>query len=179
MPPNLDELRDRALEEAAKTGTLADIAQAVTIAKAIAEERKADEELAAARRTFTLSRTQSLVAGITAIVSVAGLVATSVYNIAQLSATREQVETTEWRDLLTSIDRLNTRASESSDGALPLAVLRRLQALFGGRASDRSHRHVADLTPEWFSAEFNSHFCIELSDLGRAHGSDLRSVVTI
>lgn len=113
MPPNLDELRDRALEEAAKTGTLADIAQAVTIAKAIAEERKADEELAAARRTFTLSRTQSLVAGITAIVSVAGLVATSVYNIAQLSATREQVETTEWRDLLTSIDRLNTRASES------------------------------------------------------------------
>ncbi len=113
MPPNLDELRDRALEEAAKTGTLADIAQAVTIAKAIAEERKADEELAAARRTFTLSRTQSLVAGITAIVSVAGLVATSVYNIAQLSATREQVETTEWRDLLSSIDRLNTRVSES------------------------------------------------------------------
>jgi hypothetical protein len=104
VPSKLDELRDRALEEAAKTGTLNDIAQAITVAKTVAEQRKATEDLASAGRGLHSAHMQVIVTGITAIISVLGLVATSVYNITQISATREQVETTEWRDLLSSLD---------------------------------------------------------------------------
>jgi hypothetical protein len=113
MPSTLDELRDRALAEAAKTGTLGDIAQAITVAKTVAEERKANEDSASVSRGLRSAQAQIIVTGLTAIISVLGLVATSVYNIAQISATREQIETTEWRDLLTSLDNPNLNVAES------------------------------------------------------------------
>jgi hypothetical protein len=113
MTATLEELRDRAIDEAEKTGTLSDIAQAITVAKAVAEERKTIEDLAGARRGLRSSQIQLIVAGITVIISVLGLVATSVYNIAQISATREQIETTEWRDLLSSLDKPNADISQS------------------------------------------------------------------
>jgi uncharacterized protein YjbI with pentapeptide repeats len=113
MPSKLDELRDRALEEAAKTGTLNDITQAITVAKTVAEERKATEDLASAGRSLRFAHTQFVVTGLTAIISVLGLIATSVYNIAQISATRAQIETTEWRDLLSSLDNPNLDIAQS------------------------------------------------------------------
>ena len=113
MTATLEELRDRAIDEAEKTGTLSDIAQAITVAKAVAEERKTIEDLTSARRSLRSSQIQLIVAGITVIISVLGLVATSVYNIAQISATREQIETTEWRDLLSSLDKPNADFAQS------------------------------------------------------------------
>jgi len=91
MTATLEELRDRAIDEAEKTGTLSDIAQAITVAKAVAEERKTIEDLTSARRSLRSSQIQLIVAGITVIISVLGLVATSVYNIAQISATRDKL----------------------------------------------------------------------------------------
>jgi len=40
LTATLEELRDRAINEAEKTGTLSDIVQAITVAKTVAEERK-------------------------------------------------------------------------------------------------------------------------------------------
>jgi uncharacterized protein YjbI with pentapeptide repeats len=113
MTATLEELRDRAIDEAEKTGTLSDIAQAIAVAKAVAEERKAIEDLTSTRRSLRSNQIQLIVAGITVIISVLGLVVTSVYNIAQISATREQIETTEWRDLLSSLDKPNANIAES------------------------------------------------------------------
>jgi hypothetical protein len=113
VPSKLDELRDRALDEAAKSGTLNDIAQAITVAKTVAEERKATEELASAGRSLRFAHTQAIVTGLTVIISILGLVVTSIYNIAQISATREQIETTEWRDLLSSLDNPNLDVAQS------------------------------------------------------------------
>jgi hypothetical protein len=113
MTATLEELRNRAIDQAAKTGTLDDIAQAITVAKTVAEERKSNEDLTAARRTLRSSQIQIIIMGVTAIISVLGLVATSFYNIAQISATRERIETTEWRDLLSSLDNPHANIAES------------------------------------------------------------------
>jgi len=42
-----------------------------------------------------------------------GLIGTSIYNIAQISATHEQIETTQWRDLLSSLDKPNPDIAQS------------------------------------------------------------------
>jgi hypothetical protein len=110
----LEELRDRAIDEAARTGTLNDITQAITAAKTVADERKSIEDLASARRSLRLSQIQTIVTSITVIISVLGLVATSVYNIAQISAAHEQIETTQWRDLLSSLDSPNANIPQQS-----------------------------------------------------------------
>jgi len=73
MTATLEELRDRAIDEAEKTGTLSDIAQAITVAKAVAEERKTIEDLTSARRSLRSSQIQLIVAGITVIISVQSL----------------------------------------------------------------------------------------------------------
>jgi hypothetical protein len=113
LTATLEELRDRAINEAEKTGTLSDIVQAITVAKTVAEERKTVEDLASARRSLRSGQIQSIITGITAIISVLGLIGTSIYNIAQISATHEQIETTQWRDLLSSLDKPNPDIAQS------------------------------------------------------------------
>jgi hypothetical protein len=120
---DLDELRSLAIARAKQTGDLTDLEKAATISKAIAEERKATTELSNADRSFRLTRLQSLLAGMLTIISVLGLTATSVYNIAQLENTRNQTETTEWRELLTSIQKSNEKPNGIVDDiTIPLRL---------------------------------------------------------
>src|SRR5205807_318117 len=64
---------------------------------------------------FRATRMQSLLSGMLTIISVLGLIGTSVYNIVQLQNSRSQEETTEWRALLTSIERSSERFTDVSD----------------------------------------------------------------
>lgn len=114
-PTDLEALRSSAIALANRTGELADIEKAAAISKSIAEERKATNELSNAERSFHATRLQSLLSAMLTIISVLGLIGTSVYNIGQLQNARSQEETTEWRNLLASIEKSSERPDGISD----------------------------------------------------------------
>jgi hypothetical protein len=81
MSADLDHLRAIALKTAQETAPLKAIEKATTISKLVAKESKARSDVQNADKVLRVSKLQSILAGATTIISVVGLIATSLYNI--------------------------------------------------------------------------------------------------
>jgi hypothetical protein len=104
---NLDAVEGAVAAAAAKAADLESLGKAADALKAVADARQANDAATQARRAFSLSRMQSLAALLVPIVSIGALVATVFLQMRQVAATAtaatQQIEDTEWRDLLNSL----------------------------------------------------------------------------
>jgi hypothetical protein len=99
----LEDLERRMLSEAAKATTVEDMTAIGAALKTIAEARTALSSELTGRRAYTLEVIKSLSAFFVPLVSLLALFATVVVQTKQIEAGRQQVENSEWRDLLSSM----------------------------------------------------------------------------
>jgi uncharacterized protein YjbI with pentapeptide repeats len=99
----LDELERAALVEAAKAKTLEDISTAASTLKTLAEARTALGVVLTGKRAYALEVIKSLSAFLVPLVSLLALTATVIIQQKQIEASRQQIENSEWRDLLGSM----------------------------------------------------------------------------
>jgi hypothetical protein len=149
MADNLDEIRRAAFDNAAASGTLADIEKAASIAKALAEAEKSASDTRNARRQLRLQVISSLSAILVPVVSLLALVGTIYIQGQQLKETqaqnRTQQEDTQWRDFLNSL----SKSPDVFDSDVTVAP--RLRSFFhstryGDQARDISIRLMGRLT---------------------------------
>jgi uncharacterized protein YjbI with pentapeptide repeats len=99
----LDDLEKALLAEGAKATTVQDISAAAGALKTIAEARAASNSDVTSKRTYRLEYIKSLSAILVPVVSLLALAGTVIVQIKQTETTRQQIEDSEWRDLLSSL----------------------------------------------------------------------------
>jgi hypothetical protein len=103
----LDELEKAVLAEAAKATTVQDMSVAATALKAITEARNALNSDQTAKRADRLEHRKLLATFLVPVVSLLAIVGTVYFQQKQLATTiettRQQIEDSEWRDLLSSL----------------------------------------------------------------------------
>jgi hypothetical protein len=99
----LDDLEKLLLSEATKAASLQDMSTIATALKTTAEARAALSSELTGKRAYLLELIKSFSAFLVPIVSLIALAATVIVQTKQIEATRQQVEDSEWRDLLGSL----------------------------------------------------------------------------
>jgi hypothetical protein len=130
-------MRDSAVTKALASGALADLEIAASVVKTVSDEKKISLESTASDRTYRLSKLQLWLTSATIIISVAGFISTTIFSVVQMAAATAQVDTTEWRELLTDVG----KASSSKDFANSVTIPYRLRSF----ASSSRYSHDARL----------------------------------
>jgi hypothetical protein len=99
----LDHFEKVVLDEAAKATTMQDIGAAAGALKTISEARTALSSELRSKRADRYELVKSLSAFLVPIVSIISVVVVFVVQTKQIEATRQQIEDSEWRDLLSSL----------------------------------------------------------------------------
>jgi hypothetical protein len=99
----LEDLQTAMLREAEKASTIDDMSKIAGGLKTIAEARSALSTELTGRRAYLLELIKSLSAFFVPLVSLLALGATVIVQTKQIEATQQQVENSEWRDLLSSL----------------------------------------------------------------------------
>ena len=100
---DLEALQQRAFEIASQSGQIADVEKAVSIAKQVVDARKAATDSINQPKLLRYEEWKAWAALLVPFLSIATLAVTIIIQAAQLKATREASENTEWSETLKNV----------------------------------------------------------------------------
>jgi len=171
---NLEKLFEAAYEKANSTGTLDDIDKAANVAKANAEVKKAESDVANSRAQMRLEGLKSFATFLVPIVSLLTIAFTVYIQLQQLRETQFKDEDTQWREFLSSI-----RERKAADAALSDPTFEpRLRSFFsssryGDQARSVSKRMLGQVANE---PAFRDLFGLTIGDVNSKNFADVVDV---
>jgi uncharacterized protein YjbI with pentapeptide repeats len=170
-PNGLEAIETRALEAAANASTLDELNTAASMLKALADTRQSFNADAKSRRDSRVSLFQSVSALLVPIVSAIGVVVTLLVALQQIratsQATNQQIEDTEWRELL------NSFKGPSDQVYNDVTIAPRLQSFWDSKTYGREAKVIAIRlmgrlsSPDGFRDLFNEVFStVDESNVG-------------